>query len=186
MLIIFLVLATYATAINESTNHYAALGLTKDASKIEIKNAYHKLVLKYHPDRPSGDEERFKTVASAWEILGDDNKRKKYDENQELIARMDNLNVGRGATRPAATSATYDTDDVRPDPRWRSAADSTANCHSTERQKSAVPESAMPERRKTSGPTTGHSRAAHEAKATPHYHAPDRPGPQRTATGEHE
>jgi molecular chaperone DnaJ len=63
-------------------DYYKILGVSKDASKDDIKKAFRKLSIKYHPDRNQGDkkaEEKFKEVAEAYEVLGDDEKRKQYD-----------------------------------------------------------------------------------------------------------
>jgi molecular chaperone DnaJ len=63
-------------------DYYSILGVSKDASKDDIKKAFRKLSIKYHPDRNQGDkkaEEKFKEVAEAYEVLGDDEKRKQYD-----------------------------------------------------------------------------------------------------------
>ncbi|MCB9643284.1 MAG: J domain-containing protein [Myxococcales bacterium] len=62
---------------------YKILGVSKTASQDEIKSAYKKLVMKYHPDRNPDNpeaEDRFKEVAVAYEALGDPEKRKLYDE----------------------------------------------------------------------------------------------------------
>ncbi len=61
---------------------YQLLGLSKTATADEIKKAYRKLALKYHPDRNPGDkaaEEKFKQITAAYEVLGDENKRRQYD-----------------------------------------------------------------------------------------------------------
>ena len=63
-------------------DYYEILGVKKDSSKEEIKKAYKKLALQYHPDRNKGDkgsEEKFKEVGEAYSVLSDDNKRAKYD-----------------------------------------------------------------------------------------------------------
>jgi len=64
---------------------YSILGVSKSATKAEIKSAYHKLARKYHPDvnkdNPSAAE-KFKEISAAYDILGDDEKRKKYDNNE--------------------------------------------------------------------------------------------------------
>lgn len=63
-------------------NYYHILGVKENADSIELKKAYRKLSLKFHPDKNNGDkyfEERFKEIAEAYEILSDVNKRRIYD-----------------------------------------------------------------------------------------------------------
>lgn len=63
-------------------DYYDVLGVSKGASKEEIKKAYRKTAMKYHPDRNEGDsaaEDKFKEAAEAYEVLGNENKRAKYD-----------------------------------------------------------------------------------------------------------
>jgi molecular chaperone DnaJ len=64
-------------------DYYEILEVPRDASKDEIKKAYRKQALKYHPDRNPGNkeaEEKFKEAAEAYEVLGDDDKRARYDK----------------------------------------------------------------------------------------------------------
>ncbi len=63
-------------------DYYAILGVQRSATQEEIKKAYRRLAIKYHPDRNPGDkeaEEKFKEAAEAYEILGDPEKRARYD-----------------------------------------------------------------------------------------------------------
>lgn len=59
-------------------DYYKILGVSKDASQQEIKKAYRKLAHKYHPDK-GGDEEKFKKINEAYQVLSDDKKRAQYD-----------------------------------------------------------------------------------------------------------
>ena len=66
----------------EKRDYYEVLGVSRGATKEEIKKAYRKQALKYHPDKNPGDkkaEENFKEAASAYEVLSNDEKRARYD-----------------------------------------------------------------------------------------------------------
>ena len=63
-------------------DYYRILGLTPEASSEDIKRAYRNLALKYHPDRNPDDhegQERLKAINEAYQVLGDDGKRRRYD-----------------------------------------------------------------------------------------------------------
>ena len=63
-------------------DYYEVLGVNRDATAEDIKKAYRKLAMQYHPDRNKGDaaaEEKFKEVGEAYAVLTDDNKRARYD-----------------------------------------------------------------------------------------------------------
>jgi len=64
------------------TDYYKMLGVNKNASKNDVKKAYRKLAMKYHPDQTKGDksaEEKFKKISEAYAVLSDAEKRKQYD-----------------------------------------------------------------------------------------------------------
>ncbi len=88
-----------------SENYYKILEIDKNASESEIKKAYRKLALKYHPDKNKGDktaEEKFKKISEAYAVLSDKEKKEQYDRfgsagfqqrySQEDIFRNSNIN----------------------------------------------------------------------------------------------
>lgn len=67
----------------QKRDYYEVLGVSKNASADEIKKAYKKMAIKYHPDRNPGDkeaEEKFKEAAEAYDVLHDEQKRQQYDQ----------------------------------------------------------------------------------------------------------
>lgn len=65
-------------------DYYETLGVSKTATQDEIKSAYRKLAMKYHPDKNPGNkeaEEKFKKISVAYDVLGDEAKRQSYDAN---------------------------------------------------------------------------------------------------------
>lgn len=69
--------------MSQKRDYYEVLGVSKSASASEIKKAYRKLALKYHPDKNPDDsaaEERFKEAAEAYEVLSDEQKKQRYDQ----------------------------------------------------------------------------------------------------------
>ncbi len=69
--------------MDNKRDYYEVLGVSKTATPEEIKKAYRKLAIKYHPDKNPGDkaaEEKFKEAAEAYEVLSNEEKRQKYDQ----------------------------------------------------------------------------------------------------------
>ena len=67
----------------EKRDYYEVLGVSKTATADEIKKAYRKKAIQYHPDKNPGDkeaEEKFKEAAEAYDVLSDDQKRQRYDQ----------------------------------------------------------------------------------------------------------
>ena len=62
-----------------SRSFYDILGVSKNATTEQIKKEFRKLSLKYHPDKPNGDEEKFKEINEAYQTLSNDEKRRQYD-----------------------------------------------------------------------------------------------------------
>lgn len=65
-------------------NYYETLQINSNATEIDIKKAYRKLSLKYHPDKPTGSSEKFKEINEAYQILGNKEKRSIYDMQQNM------------------------------------------------------------------------------------------------------
>jgi len=68
--------------MSQKRDYYDVLGVAKNASEAEIKSAYRKLALKYHPDKNQDDpsaEDKFKEAAEAYEVLSNSEKRATYD-----------------------------------------------------------------------------------------------------------
>jgi len=81
-------------------DYYATLGVKKDASEKDIKQAYRRLARKYHPDVNPGNkeaEEKFKEISEAYEVLGDKEKRSKYDNFGQQWQQAQSAGGGYGA-----------------------------------------------------------------------------------------
>src|SRR5918995_3844070 len=91
-------------------DYYAVLGVPKNASAAEIKKAYRRLAQQHHPDTKQGDpdaETRFKEISAAYDVLGDAEKRKAYDQVREMSSSGFGPGFGRqgsGAGWPGAAT----------------------------------------------------------------------------------
>lgn len=88
-----------------SKDYYAVLGVSATASQDDLKKAYRKLAAQYHPDRNQGDPkaaERFKEISEAYNVVGDAEKRKQYDDMRRLGAFGGGFGAARGGARPGA------------------------------------------------------------------------------------
>ncbi|MBA4255590.1 MAG: molecular chaperone DnaJ [Polaromonas sp.] len=79
------------------SDHYAALGLSSDASLADIKKAFRQKAAQYHPDRNTAADasERFRAVQAAYEVLSDDTRRQAYDDNRRRNLLDDPLDTAR-------------------------------------------------------------------------------------------
>ncbi len=97
----------------EFKDYYATLGVPKTASAKEIKQAFRKMARKYHPDVNPGDksaESRFKEINEAYEVVGDADKRKKYDElgsNWKMYEQAQRAGGGAGGFDPSQWNANF-------------------------------------------------------------------------------
>jgi len=78
-------------------NHYDILGVSKSASKEEIKKAFRKLAHKHHPDKKGGNEAAFKEINEAYQVLTDDKKRSEYDRYGRVFDGASGSTGGQGS-----------------------------------------------------------------------------------------
>ncbi|XP_022136649.1 chaperone protein dnaJ A6, chloroplastic isoform X2 [Momordica charantia] len=82
--------------VRADSDYYSVLGVSKSASKAEIKSAYRKLARSYHPDvnKDAGAEQKFKDISNAYEVLSDDEKRSLYDKYGEAGLKGAGMGMG--------------------------------------------------------------------------------------------
>jgi molecular chaperone DnaJ len=79
------------------TDYYKVLGVSDQATEKEITRAYRKLAKQYHPDANPGSEDKFKEISAAYDVLGDPERRKEYDEVRRLGPLAGGFGTGAGA-----------------------------------------------------------------------------------------
>ncbi|MDW0149351.1 MAG: DnaJ domain-containing protein [Nitrososphaeraceae archaeon] len=87
------------------SDYYKILGVTKDSNQIQIRKAFRKLALQYHPDKNKNSEEskqKFMEIVKAYEILSDEKARERYDSNT-----VDNKNIQKFNWTPPADFANF-------------------------------------------------------------------------------
>lgn len=96
-----------AGAGGDGADHYATLGVPPSAGPEEIKAAYKKLALQYHPDRNSepGAEERFKSISAAYHVIGNKQRRQQYDLERQLFSFGGPQQQWHGGAGPGAGPA---------------------------------------------------------------------------------
>src|ERR671918_1112959 len=93
----------------QTRDYYAVLGVPASASQDEIKKQYRKLAAKHHPDKNPNDSkaaERFKEISEAYQVLGDAEKRKQYDQMRRLGA-FGGFGGARGGARAGAQNGPF-------------------------------------------------------------------------------
>ena len=97
--------------MSPTSNYYELLGVKKDATADEIKKAFRKLARKHHPDA-GGDEEKFKQINEAYEVLSDTEKRTQYDQYGQYFGGGVPPGHGAGGGRPGGGYGGYSTVDA--------------------------------------------------------------------------
>ncbi len=105
-------------------DYYKVLGVVSTATDKEITRAYRKLAKQYHPDANPGSEDRFKEISAAYDVLGDADKRKEYDEVRKQGPIAGGFGGGVSApVRPEAAHSAWRT--------WGTWVTSSAACSAT-------------------------------------------------------
>lgn len=104
---------------------YEILGVSKNATSDEIKSAYRKLAFKYHPDKNPGDkvaEEKFKKISAAYDVLGDETKRRQYDSYDSYGYSENSYGQSQGWNHGYSAYGSYqngESDSYQDDPFWQ-------------------------------------------------------------------
>ena len=93
-------------------DYYKVLGVSESASDKDLTRAYRKLAKQFHPDANPGSEERFKEISAAYDVLGDPEKRKEYDEVRRLGPAASGFGGFGGSQGPGGFGGTFRVDDL--------------------------------------------------------------------------
>ena len=93
-------------------DYYKVLGVSENATEKEITRAYRRLAKRYHPDANPGAEERFKEVSAAYDVLGDADKRKEYDEVRRLGPLGNPFAGAGGSAGPRGFTTNFGAEDL--------------------------------------------------------------------------
>ena len=94
-------------------DYYKVLGVAENAAQKDISKAYRRLAKQYHPDANPGSEERFKEISAAYDVLGDEARRKEYDEVRRMGAAGNPFaGMGGAGSRPGGFGGNFRVDDL--------------------------------------------------------------------------
>lgn len=99
----------FGTSSKASKSHYDTLGITPKATQNDVKSAYYKLTMIYHPDKNKSEEakQKFRAITDAYEILGDYKSRKMYDRGMRPNSRMVDTRTDEELRREEAQTRFY-------------------------------------------------------------------------------
>jgi molecular chaperone DnaJ len=113
----------------QTKDYYTVLGVPASATQEEIKKQYRKLASKHHPDKNQNDPkaaERFKEISEAYQVLGDADKRKQYDQMRQLGA-FGGFGGSGGTRRPGAQGSPFGTGQTGAGPHFASRISATSD-----------------------------------------------------------
>ena len=126
-------------------DYYQVLGVAKNATAAEIKKAYRKLAQQHHPDANPGNaeaEERFKEISAAHDVIGDEDKRKQYDQVRDMAAAGSGVGgPGGGGGFPGAQAASPGVSVSR---IWATSATCSAGCSAAQGAAPGIDPSVVP------------------------------------------